>query len=67
MSPIVHDEYHSIAFTWCHRAWLVLQFSSYFSPYALITMVIYSGRVTLMGKRRRPVIEIASDDPLKLT
>ena len=38
MSPIVPDEYRSIAFTWCHRAWLVLQFSSYFSSYALITI-----------------------------
>ncbi len=66
MCPIVPDEYLSIAFTWCHRAGLVLQFSSYFSPYVLITMVNYSGRVTLMGKQRRPVIEIASDDPLKV-
>jgi len=30
-------------------------------------MVIYSGRVTLAGKRRQPVIEIESNDSLKVT
>ena len=66
-SPYSRYECHAIACNWCQKASLFLRFSSYFNVYALMVMVIYSGKVTLVGKRSRPVIEIASDDSLKVT
>ena len=46
---------------------VIFQFSSDFIACVLVAVVIYSGRATLAGKRRQPVIEIATNDSLKVT